>query len=165
MVERRHTLLCVCHQVSKQITFPDQLSTSHQQLYLFHLHATASLPTRCRIPYTLSDGTRTQFSLTQETTYGQYIMALRSRRVPHRQLLPPNFPHISLRFRCKSFSRKTHRHCPGPDVWWDVKMKRTFRSQFDAIRSLVLLNDLFWCTHCRKGLFFHTNLCSHPDVL
>jgi len=81
-------------------------------------------------------------------------MALRSRRVPARQMLPPNFHHITLRFLCKFFKYKTHRHCPRPDVYCDVKMKRTFRSAFDAIQSLILLKELFWCAHCRKGLFF-----------
>jgi len=104
-----------------------------------------------------------RFTLTYETTYEQYYMALSSRRVPARQMLPPNFSHISLRFPCKSFKYKTYRHCPRPDVYWDVKMKRTFRSAFDAIQSLILLKELFWCANCRRGLFFPI-VCRHTDV-
>ena len=103
-----------------------------------------------------------RFAFAKETTYGQN-MALRSQRVPLQQLLPPDFPNIRLRFRCAAFSKKLHSHCPGPDIWWDVKMKRTFRSQSEAIRSLVLLKDLFWCRHCTKGLFF-PNDCPHPNL-
>ena len=57
-----------------------------------------------------------RFTLTHETTYEQYYMALRSRRVPPQQLLPPDYPHITLRFQCKNFMHKTHPHCPRPDV-------------------------------------------------
>jgi len=103
-----------------------------------------------------------RFALTIETTYDQYIMALRSRRLSVQQLLHPNIPHIRLRFRCSSFSKKFHSHCPGPKIWWDVKMKRTLRSEAEAIRSLVLLKDLFWCNHCRRGLFF--SVCPHPNL-
>ena len=57
-VERRYTLPRMCHQDSKHITSRDQMSAS-QRLQLFYLQAAASLPTRFRIPYTLSHCTRT----------------------------------------------------------------------------------------------------------
>jgi len=104
-----------------------------------------------------------RFTLTRETTYEQYYMALRSRKVPHQQLLPPDYPHITVRFQCKNFMHKTHSHCPRPDVYWDVKMKRTFLSNIDAIQSLIMIKELFWCAHCRRGLFFPT-ACPHREV-
>jgi hypothetical protein len=39
-----------------------------------------------------------RFALTNETTYGQYVIAVRSRRVPTRRLLPPDIPFVRLRF-------------------------------------------------------------------
>ena len=85
--------------------------------------------------------------------HSQYVSAVRTRRVPERQLLPPKFPFIRLSFRCDAFSRKLHRHCPGNGTW-EVEMKRTFESEGNAIVCLVALKNLFWCTHCERGLFF-----------
>ena len=51
-----HCLACVTR--TQNITFRDQMSAS-KRLHLLYLQATASLPTRFRIPYTLSHGTRT----------------------------------------------------------------------------------------------------------
>jgi len=104
-----------------------------------------------------------RFTLTHETTYEQYYMALRSRRVPLPQLLPPDYPRITLQFRCRNFNYKTHPHCSRSSVYWDVKMKRTVLSDIDAIQSLIILKEPFWCAHCRRGLFFPT-VCPHPEV-
>ena len=82
-----------------------------------------------------------QFVLTSETTYSQYVQAVSSRRVPTRRLLPPNFPVIRLRFRC-DVSHKVHGHCQGNGTW-EVEMKRTFRSDIEAIRSLAEIENLF----------------------
>jgi len=102
-----------------------------------------------------------RFALTNETTHGQYVIAVRSRRVPTRRLLPPDFPFVCLRFRCDAFSRKLHHYCQGNETW-EVEMKRTFGSDLEAIRSLAVLKNLFWCRHCRKGLFLSTVCLQHP---
>jgi len=102
-----------------------------------------------------------RFALTNETTYGQYVIAVRSRRVPTRRLLPPEVPFIRLRFRCDAISRKLHHHCQVNGTW-EVEMKRIFGSEIEAIRSLAVLENLFWCKHCRKGLFFSIVCLQHP---
>ena len=102
-----------------------------------------------------------RFALTYETTYSQYVIAVRSRKVPDRQLLPPNFSFICLSFRCDAFSRKLHRHCPGNGTW-EVEIRRTLESEGDTIVCLVALKNLFWCTHCERGLFFSPLCLQHP---
>jgi len=102
-----------------------------------------------------------RFALTNETTYGQYVIAVRSRKVPPRRLLPPDFPLVRLRFRADAFSHKLHHHCPGKGTW-EVEMKRTFETEIEAIISLTFLEKLFWCRHCRKGLFSTVGCLQHP---
>ena len=105
------------------------------------------------------------FTLTSETTYQQYAVATKSNKVPHQQLLPPDYPDVLVRFRCDVFARKLHHHCPGNGTW-EVEMKRTFHSHADAIGSLSTLQTLFWCTHCNKGLFFSPDCIEnlHPVI-
>ena len=95
-----------------------------------------------------------QFVLTSETTYSQYVQAVSSRRIPTRRLLPPNFTVIRLPFRC-DVSHKVHRHCQGNGTW-KVEMKRIFRSDIEAIRSLTEIENLFLCRYCKRGLFFYS---------
>jgi len=102
-----------------------------------------------------------RFVLTNETTYGQYVRAVVSRRVPTRRLLPPDFPFVRLGFRCDVFAHKLHHHCQG-DGTWEVEMKRTFGSDIEAIRSLTVLENLFWCRYCKRGLFFSSVCLYHP---
>jgi len=102
-----------------------------------------------------------QFVLTSETTYSQYVQAVSSRRIPTRRLLPPNFPVFRLRFRCDVFSHKLHRHCQGNGTW-EVEMKRTFRSDIEAIGSLKEIEILFCYRYCKRGLFFYHICLRHP---
>jgi len=90
-----------------------------------------------------------RIALTNETTYGQYVIAVRSRRLPPRRLLPPDFPSVRLCFRSDAFSHKLHHHCLGKGTW-EVDMKQTFESEIEAIISLVKLETLFGCRHCKK---------------
>ena len=99
-----------------------------------------------------------RFELTREATYGQYVLAVRSHRVSARQLLPPGFPDIRLSFRCDIFAYKLHHHCPGRGAW-KIQMEYTFGSESEAIRSIVRIENTYWCRHCRRGLFFY-NECS-----
>jgi hypothetical protein len=93
-----------------------------------------------------------QFVLTSETTYSQYVQAVGSRRVPTRRLLPLTFPVNRLSFRC-DFYNLLH-HCPGCGIW-EIDMKRSFRSDIETIRYLAVLEHLFWCRYCKRGLFFY----------
>lgn len=104
-----------------------------------------------------------RFELTRETTYAQYIQAVRSYRVPTNQLLPPDFPNIRLHFRCNVFVYKLHKHCPGEGLW-TVQMDYTFRSESEAVRSLVSkrFQNTYWCRHCRRGLFFYSECSPAP---
>jgi len=102
-----------------------------------------------------------QFVLTSETTYSQYVQAVSSRRVPTRKLLHPNFPVIRLRFRCDVSSYNLHHDCLGNGTW-KVEMKRTFRSDIEAIRYLAVFENLFRCKYCKMGLFFYPICLRHP---
>lgn len=64
-----------------------------------------------------------RFELTVNTTFDQYVYAVKSNRVPLLKLLPPKYPFIRLWFRFDSFQHKLHRDCPvvGPwhaEFWW-----------------------------------------------
>jgi hypothetical protein len=54
-----------------------------------------------------------RFTLTHETTYEQYYMALRSRKVAH-QLLPPDYPHITYDSNAKTSCTKPILTVPDP---------------------------------------------------
>ena len=99
------------------------------------------------------------FVLTRETTYHDYVMAVRSRRVPTHQLLPPDFPDIRLIFRANTFAYKLHHHCPGRGAW-SIQMRYTFVSETEAIRSLVRIANTYCCRHCWRGLFYSE--CAPP---
>jgi hypothetical protein len=136
-VEKRHTLPRVCRQLSNQLTALHPLSTSlHPQLSLSRLCAPASLPTSFHFPHTLSHGPPTQplhphtRDHIRTVLYGTPLT-----KGSPQQLLPPDYSHITVRFQCRNFIHKTHPHCPRPNVYWDVKMKRTFLSHIDAIQS------------------------------
>jgi len=138
-------------------------------------HATSCLRTRdcrCRVcarqpPSLLGLASNTLFGmifelgsfvLTRETTYDQYVLADGSKRVPTQQLLPPDFPDICLNLRCSIFAYKLHHHCPGSGAW-KIQLEYTFGSESEAIRSIVRIENTYWCRHCRRGLFFY-NECS-----
>ena len=102
-----------------------------------------------------------RFVLTRETTYDQYVLAVRSNRVPTQQLLPPDFPDIRLHFRCNVFAYKLHHNCPGNGTW-KAQMEYTFGSESEAIRSLVGLENAYWCRHCKRRLFFYSECSQSP---
>jgi hypothetical protein len=104
-----------------------------------------------------------QFELTRETTYDQYVWAVRSCLVPVHQLLPPDFPEICLLFRCNVFAYKLHHHCPGR-ASWKILMQYTFGSESEAIRSLTCLEHTYWCRHCKRGLFFYPKCLTLPRL-
>jgi len=141
-------------------------------------HLTSCLSTRdcrctvcaCQPPSLLSLASNTlfrlvlevgRFVLTRETTYDQYVLAVRSNRVPTQQLLPPDFPDIRLHFRCNVFAYKLHHNCPGNGTW-KAQMEYTFGSESEAIRSLVGLENAYWCRHCKRRLFFYSECSQSP---
>ena len=99
------------------------------------------------------------FRLTADTTYDQYVYACLSNRVDPRRLIPPRFPELEFSFRCDlhSFDNKVHAHCPG----WGrhaIKGSTVFFNPDLAIGELITHPNSYWCSHCRKPLFF-PHLC------
>jgi hypothetical protein len=107
-----------------------------------------------------------RFTLSRETTYGQYVLAVRSKKTPIHQLLPPEFPNIRLVFQCTVFAYKLHLHCPGltQAEAWKTTMEHTFQSEGEAILSLTALERVYWCRHCKRGLFFHSQCHRQPST-
>ena len=106
---------------------------------------------------------RHSFHLGPNTTFNEYVYAVRSRRVNWERLLPPEFPNI--RIRCASDTGHTRYHhvtCPGHGVWNVVMMTR-FRTREGAIRVLSSWVNRFWCSHCSRGLFFPPACPEHND--
>jgi len=97
-----------------------------------------------------------RFVLTRETTYHQYVLAVRSNKGSTQQLLSPDFPDIRLHFRCDVFAYKLRHHCPGSGMW-KALMEHTFSSESEA-KSIVGLEIAYWCRHCKRGSSFIPNV-------
>ena len=102
-----------------------------------------------------------RLELTDEKTYSQYVYAVRSNRVPHDNLLPPETPTIRIWFRHDINSPfKYHRDCPGVGPW-DSQSERIYVSDDEMIQDLITHKTIFWCHHCEQGLFFPNSCPEH----
>ena len=127
-----------------------------------------------RQPPSLSDSARhvlfnftlhvDKFGFTSETTYEQYVYAIRcSNRVPQAKFLPPEAPVVRIWYRHDVNSPlKFHRDCPG-DGSWASQTERTYKFAEEMIEDLITHKQLFWCHHCEKGLFFPNSCPVHKD--
>jgi hypothetical protein len=97
-----------------------------------------------------------RFELTADTTYDQYVYAVRSNRVNSSKLLPPEYPVIRVFFFFSGRlpQRQHHYHCPGRGSW-KGEYQHKFESPEEAISYLVDLKDMLWCDFCENPLFFH----------
>jgi hypothetical protein len=95
-----------------------------------------------------------RFELTADTTYDQYVYAVRSNRVHSSKLLPPEYPIIRMFFLFSQHlpQNQHHYHCPGRGTWNGAYLYK-FGSPEDAISNLVALKDTLWCNFCEKPLF------------
>jgi hypothetical protein len=101
-----------------------------------------------------------RFELTAEKTYEQFVYAVRSNRVPRKNLFPPEYPSVRLFYRYQRNSPfKFHSDCPGLAPW-DTRAEREYASVDEVLSDLFTDKDHFWCHHCERGLFF-PNTC--PD--
>ena len=102
------------------------------------------------------------FLFTSNTTFNEYVYAVRSGRVPLAKLLPPQYPRLTI--WCASNTSRTISHhvtCPGKGVWRNV-MSTQFRTPVAAVVILASRSEPFWCMHCSRGLFFPTSCAEHP---
>jgi hypothetical protein len=76
-----------------------------------------------------------QFELTVDTTFQQYVFAVKSGRANFWNLLPPEFPSIRIWFRFDSYPHKLHRDFPGIGAW-HAELNYNFSSTNEAI-SLI----------------------------
>jgi hypothetical protein len=91
------------------------------------------------------------FTRNRETTHDQYIFAVRLKKTPVQQLLPPDFPTVQLLFKCRVLSYKLHLRCSDDERAWKALMEFTFESENQVINSLVSDKE-YWCRHCKRGL-------------
>ena len=157
----------------------DDCRHRHQE-FLLPFHACGLTPTcACKIcsrqPPSLADCARhvlfrytlhlDRFCLATDTTYDQYVYAVRSNHVPQAALLTPEAPTIS---ECYSSSidspLRFHRDClcAGP---WLNQSEREYTTSEEQIRDLVTYKTHFWCHHCEKGLFFPLSCVEHADTI
>jgi hypothetical protein len=100
------------------------------------------------------------FELTVDTTYDQYVYAVRTNRVSTLKLLPLEYPFIRVFILFGRLPQKHHYHCPGR-LSWNGEYQHKFESHEEAISELVNSKDVFWCEFCEKPLFFPPSCKEH----
>ena len=104
-----------------------------------------------------------KFCFDQDTTYQQYIFAVRyGVSLSIEQLIPFTlFPYV-LTFRFVFYDdasqRQYHEHCAsGVNVRSGTRWMNSLRYQFeqptDFVGCVAQLKSIFWCAHCEKALF------------
>ena len=102
-----------------------------------------------------------QFTLTRHVTYSQYRAACSSGRVDIEQLLPPEFPAVTLLHTSPSCpSRRSHATC-SPGQTWICAATRRFESREEEVAALCTERNLYWCIVCDKPLFFRVDCPFH----
>ena len=104
-----------------------------------------------------------RFELTRDVTYSQYRHAVDTKRVDIERLLPPNFPKVVLQFQ--------YRYCPGhpshtlcsPDHPGLAAATRSFNTAEEAVAALYFFKNQYWCTVCKKPLFFPIKCPVHGE--
>jgi len=107
------------------------------------------------------------FRLRYDTTYDQYVYAVRSNLVPLASLLPPQAPRISVTFLSRIdtlYRYHRDRLSAGGERPW-VNGAEVYASNADLIRDLVTYKRELCCHHCEKGLFFPVACFEHADTL
>jgi hypothetical protein len=92
------------------------------------------------------------FELTVDTTYDQYVYAVRTNRVSSLKLLLPEYPIIRDFFLFGRLPQRHHCHCPGKGSW-NGDYQHIFESHEEPISELVNLKDMLWCVFCENPLF------------
>jgi hypothetical protein len=101
------------------------------------------------------------FKLTQNTTYQQYVYAVRSNLVTDRwRVQPPEFPLVEVSFHFHRLPQRLHDHCPGQGSRAGA-YAYSFDNLDEAISELVECRDTFWCSFCEKPLFFPPTCIEH----
>jgi hypothetical protein len=111
------------------------------------------------------------FEMTQNTTYQEYVYAVRSNLVTERwRLQPPNFTRVKVNFRFHRLPHLLHDHCPGRGATTGA-FAYSLDSLDEAIAELVQGKETFWCSFCEKPVFFppvvHNSLgvaCNPPSI-
>jgi len=102
-----------------------------------------------------------EFTLTSENLYHNYIHAVRSNLVPEDRLIPFTFPH----FRCAfargmecSTRRRFHKTCVDAALFpWYTHTGEFCNSKAEVIARLCNDRHAFWCDVCNKPLFATTD--------
>jgi hypothetical protein len=94
--------------------------------------------------------------------YETYVYAVRSNRIDSLNLLPPEFPLVRGLFPYHYPDKRIQFVCPGRGLW-NAYHETMFQTVDDAIHQLLVLKELFWCSHCGKPLFFPCSCQEHRD--
>jgi len=65
-------------------------------------------------------------------------------------------------FRFHTFEDKFLRHCPGRGEW-NTLMTASFVNVATAVTRLATNERLYWCKHCKRGLFFPYICARHSN--
>jgi hypothetical protein len=94
------------------------------------------------------------FELTQNTTYREYVYAVRSNLVTDRwRLQPPEFPFVEVALRFHRLPQRFHEYCPRRGARAGAYAYSFDRSD-EAIAELLARKNTFWCSFCEKPLSF-----------
>ena len=95
-----------------------------------------------------------RFELTQHVTASQYRAAYDSAQVDIQNLLPLEFPSITVLSNSSGCPcRRSHATC-YPDNSRVSAATRAFASEEEAVIALYVDKSLYWCSMCDKALFF-----------
>ena len=94
-----------------------------------------------------------RFQLTRHVNFSHYRGACSSGRVDIEQLLPPEFPSITVlyTFSCCP-SLPSHATC-SPGQAWIAAATRQFASREEAVAAIYADKSHYWCSVCDKPLF------------
>jgi hypothetical protein len=96
--------------------------------------------------------------LRRDTTYGLYVYAVTSNRIPPSHLLPSSFPFIRIVCGSDRPRLRRHYHCPGGNGGWHGTDSNTYESLAVAIADLIsfrylLMRVLFETTLLSPSLY------------
>ena len=102
-----------------------------------------------------------EFTLTADTLYDNYIHAVQSNLVPEDRLIPFTFPHLRCAFARglrSSTRRRFHKTCVDPTLFpWFTHTGEYCNSKAEVIERLRECRHEYWCDVCNKPLFATTD--------
>jgi hypothetical protein len=90
-----------------------------------------------------------QFQLSHETTYDQFVYAVRSKQVPLQNEIPNSYPKLNCKFtrETNDNDHRLHLHCADEIgiILWPLRQFKDCISVEDMIQSLIAEKEEWWC--------------------